>query len=171
MRVHLVPGLIEVAARNTSRGAKDFAIFEMGSIFRSEIKILQNDIQDNVLCVENFGKVNYFSAMKYANLLIGNTSSGILEAASFGKYVVNVGNRQEGRLQSENVLNAYFKKLNVGALNKFLPDFVFTLDSSLASILLESLLNYNAFTKQLIFVILSIVIFLFIQFFFGFFFT
>ncbi|CAB4566111.1 MAG: phenylalanine--tRNA ligase subunit beta [Actinobacteria bacterium] len=35
MRVHLVPGLIEVAARNISRGAKDFAIFEMGSIFRS----------------------------------------------------------------------------------------------------------------------------------------
>jgi phenylalanyl-tRNA synthetase beta chain len=35
MRVHLVPGLIEVASRNISRGAKDFAIFEMGSIFRS----------------------------------------------------------------------------------------------------------------------------------------
>jgi phenylalanyl-tRNA synthetase beta chain len=35
MRVHLVPGLIEVAARNISRGAKDFAIFEMSSIFRS----------------------------------------------------------------------------------------------------------------------------------------
>ena len=39
MRVHLVPGLIEVAARNTSRGAKDFAIFEMGSIFRSAQKL------------------------------------------------------------------------------------------------------------------------------------
>jgi len=40
MRVHLVPGLIEVAARNISRGAKDFAIFEMGSIFRSS-KVLK----------------------------------------------------------------------------------------------------------------------------------
>jgi phenylalanyl-tRNA synthetase beta chain len=40
MRVHLVPGLIEVAARNTSRGAKDFAIFEMGSIFRSSQKLI-----------------------------------------------------------------------------------------------------------------------------------
>ena len=39
MRVHLVPGLIEVAARNISRGAKDFAIFEMGSIFRSSQKL------------------------------------------------------------------------------------------------------------------------------------
>ncbi len=40
MRVHLVPGLIEVAQRNISRGAKDFAIFEMGSIFRSSQKLL-----------------------------------------------------------------------------------------------------------------------------------
>ena len=39
MRVHLVPGLIEVATRNISRGAKDFAIFEMGSIFRSSQKL------------------------------------------------------------------------------------------------------------------------------------
>ncbi len=41
MRVHLVPGLIEVAARNISRGAKDFAIFEMGSIFRSSQKLVE----------------------------------------------------------------------------------------------------------------------------------
>jgi len=40
MRVHLVPGLVEVAARNISRGAKDFAIFEMGSIFRSAQKLV-----------------------------------------------------------------------------------------------------------------------------------
>ncbi len=40
MRVHLVPGLIEVAQRNISRGAKDFGIFEMGSIFRSAQKLV-----------------------------------------------------------------------------------------------------------------------------------
>ena len=39
MRVHLVPGLIEVAARNISRGAQNFAIFEIGSIFRSSKKL------------------------------------------------------------------------------------------------------------------------------------
>ena len=39
LRVHLIPGLIEVAARNVSRGAQDFAIFEMGSIFRSSKKL------------------------------------------------------------------------------------------------------------------------------------
>jgi phenylalanyl-tRNA synthetase beta chain len=40
MRVHMVPGLLEVAQRNISRGAKDFAIFEMGSIFRGVQKLV-----------------------------------------------------------------------------------------------------------------------------------
>ncbi len=81
----------------------------MGSIFRNEIEKLKKDSPHKVLCIENFGKENYFSAMHYAKLLIGNTSSGILEAASFGKYVVNVGDRQKGRLQSQNTYNAKFQ--------------------------------------------------------------
>ncbi len=40
LRVHMVPGLLEVAQRNISRGAKDFAIFEMGSIFRGVQKLV-----------------------------------------------------------------------------------------------------------------------------------
>ena len=80
----------------------------MGSIFREEIEILRKEFPDKVLCIENFGKENYFNAMYYAKILIGNTSSGILEAASFGKYVINVGNRQKGRAQSENCLNTDF---------------------------------------------------------------
>ena len=82
----------------------------MGSVFRIEIEKLKNEFPDQVLCIENFGKENYFTAMHYAKILIGNTSSGILEAASFRKYVVNVGDRQKGRLQSKNVLNTKFKE-------------------------------------------------------------
>lgn len=80
----------------------------MGSVFRMEIERLKNEFSTQVRCIENFGKENYFSAMYYAKLLIGNTSSGIIEAASFGKYVVNVGDRQKGRLQSKNILDASF---------------------------------------------------------------
>jgi GDP/UDP-N,N'-diacetylbacillosamine 2-epimerase (hydrolysing) len=80
----------------------------MGSVFRNEIEKFKKEFPDKVVCIENFGKNNYFSAMHYAKLLIGNTSSGILEAASFGKYVVNVGDRQKGRLQSANTYNAKF---------------------------------------------------------------
>ena len=79
------------------------------SEYRKKIEELKRENEEKVILVENFGKVNYFSAMYYAKILIGNTSSGILEAASFNKYVVNIGDRQKGRLQSENVLDAGFK--------------------------------------------------------------
>ena len=81
-----------------------------GSVYREAINQLKKEFPERFLLIENFGKVNYFSAMHYAKILIGNTSSGILEAASFGKHVVNVGDRQKGRVQSENVLNCEFKE-------------------------------------------------------------
>ena len=81
----------------------------LGSVYREVIEQLKNKFPNRFLIIENFGKENYFSAMHHAKILIGNTSSGILEAASFGKYVVNVGDRQKGRLQSDNVLNCEFE--------------------------------------------------------------
>ncbi len=91
----------------------------MGSDYRKEINHLKNEFPEQVLCIENFGKENYFSAMYYAKILIGNTSSGILEAASFGKYVINVGDRQKGRLQSDNVINTSFDHQDIDeAVNK-----------------------------------------------------
>lgn len=85
----------------------------LGSIYRSEIIKLKKEVPNKVFLIENFGKANYFSAMHYSKLLIGNTSSGIIEAASFGKYVVNVGNRQKGRVQSDNIINVPFEDLSI----------------------------------------------------------
>ena len=80
----------------------------LGSVFRQEINNLKAQKPEQIILVENFGKRNYFSAMSYARVLIGNTSSGIIEAASFGKYVVNVGDRQKGRARGENVFDVTF---------------------------------------------------------------
>lgn len=80
----------------------------LGSVYRQQLEELKAEYPYRVLLIENFGKVNYFTAMYYSKLLIGNTSSGIIEAASFGKYVVNVGDRQKGRAQSKNILDATF---------------------------------------------------------------
>ena len=82
----------------------------MGSIYRQEIEILKKMHPNKVFCIENFGKENYFNAMYYSKILIGNTSSGIIEAASFGKYVVNVGERQKGRVQSGNIIDSPFSE-------------------------------------------------------------
>ncbi len=80
----------------------------MGSVYRDQLYILNRECPDRILIVENFGKENYFNAMYYSKVMIGNTSSGIIEAASFRKFVVNVGDRQKGRAQSENVINTSF---------------------------------------------------------------
>jgi len=61
--------------------------------------------------VKSLGQVKYLSAMKNVDLLIGNTSSGIIEAASFKKPVVNIGDRQKGRLRGENVIDCNLNTL------------------------------------------------------------
>jgi UDP-hydrolysing UDP-N-acetyl-D-glucosamine 2-epimerase len=55
--------------------------------------------------VENFGADAYFSMMHIAAAMVGNSSSGIIEAPSFGLPVVNVGNRQRGRVRAKNVID------------------------------------------------------------------
>lgn len=93
----------------------------VGSVYRSEIEKLKREFPNRFLCVENFGKVNYFNAMYYSKVLVGNTSSGIIEAASFGKFVINVGDRQKGRLQSNNIIDVKFDKNEiVNSLNSLI---------------------------------------------------
>lgn len=54
----------------------------------------------------NLDAVTYWSLLGQVDLLIGNSSSGIMEAASFALPVVNVGTRQQGRERARNVLDA-----------------------------------------------------------------
>lgn len=104
-----------VMRKALSQIAKDWVIIvtmpnadTLGSIYRNEISKLKLDYPSQVICIENFGKENYFTAMYYSKLMIGNTSSGIIEAASFRKFVVNIGDRQKGRAQSNNVYNTTY---------------------------------------------------------------
>ncbi len=53
----------------------------------------------------NLNPVAYWSLLRSAAILLGNSSSGIMEAASFGVPAVNIGIRQRGREQGRNVLN------------------------------------------------------------------
>jgi UDP-N-acetylglucosamine 2-epimerase (non-hydrolysing)/GDP/UDP-N,N'-diacetylbacillosamine 2-epimerase (hydrolysing) len=55
--------------------------------------------------VENLGTQGYFSLMAHAAAMVGNSSSGIIEAASFELPVVNIGTRQRGRVHGINVLD------------------------------------------------------------------
>jgi UDP-hydrolysing UDP-N-acetyl-D-glucosamine 2-epimerase len=54
----------------------------------------------------NLGAINYWSLLRHIDLLVGNSSSGIMEAASFALPAVDIGLRQKGRERVRNVLDA-----------------------------------------------------------------
>ena len=60
--------------------------------------------------VANFGPQGYFSLMAHAAAMVGNSSSGMIEAPSLGLPVVNIGTRQQGRLRAENVLESGYDR-------------------------------------------------------------
>lgn len=60
---------------------------------------------DNLHVYSSLGVVRYLSLMKYAEFVMGNSSSGIIEAPAFHIPVVNIGDRQKGRLQSGCIIN------------------------------------------------------------------
>ncbi len=62
------------------------------------------DGYDNARLAANLGMVRYLSAVKYARFVLGNSSSGILEAPVLGTPTVNIGDRQRGRLLAETVI-------------------------------------------------------------------
>ena len=51
--------------------------------------------------------------MKYSECVIGNSSSGILEAPYLKKPVINIGDRQKGRFQSNNIINCSENKMQI----------------------------------------------------------
>ncbi|HZV60185.1 MAG TPA: UDP-N-acetylglucosamine 2-epimerase [Candidatus Eremiobacteraceae bacterium] len=54
----------------------------------------------------NLDAITYWSLLRQAEMLVGNSSSGIMETASFGLPTVNIGMRQQGRERAANVLDA-----------------------------------------------------------------
>lgn len=71
----------------------------------------------------NLGQQKYLSLLQYVSAMVGNSSSGIIEAPSFKLPVVNIGERQKGRLRAENIIDVgYFKEEVLNGINKALHD-------------------------------------------------
>jgi len=79
---------------NCDAGSRDFIT-----------RIKEFSKNDYVLSFENLSPVEYFSFMKAVDLMIGNSSSGILEAPSMKIPVINIGERQSGRERSKNIID------------------------------------------------------------------
>lgn len=88
-------------------------------------KFINNSLQQfvhqhpNSVLHASLGSLNYLSAMKYADVIVGNSSSGMIEAPALGKVTVNIGDRQKGRIRTAGIIDcACDQKAIVAAIQK-----------------------------------------------------
>lgn len=71
------------------------------------------------VCFTSLGQLRYLSALQYVDAMIGNSSSGIVEAPSFKIATVNIGDRQRGRIMAESVIQCDSSSQDIeAAINK-----------------------------------------------------
>lgn len=76
-----------------------------GRIINKKIDEYVRKNKDRAIAVTSLGMVRYLSALKYCEMVIGNSSSGIIEAPSFKVPTVNIGDRQTGRIKAVSVID------------------------------------------------------------------
>ena len=66
--------------------------------------------RENAFIYKNLGTLNYLSLLKYTDIVIGNSSSGIIEVPSYGIPTINIGERQQGRIAAKSVIHTQAKE-------------------------------------------------------------
>ena len=67
----------------------------------------------NMKLVASLGMKRYLSAVKYAKFVLGNSSSGIIEAPALQVPTVNIGDRQQGRIQAKSIVNCQPERTSI----------------------------------------------------------
>ena len=76
-----------------------------GSAMREVAQRFATTRPGKVLLAESLGALRYLSAVKHADAVVGNSSSGLLEAPALGTPTVDIGERQQGRLRAPSVIH------------------------------------------------------------------
>ncbi len=86
----------------------------------NEIKKFSKN-KKNCFYIKSFGRTNFLSCLKLSNIIIGNSSSGIIEAPSLKTITINIGDRQKGRVKSKSIINCNTSAKNIKRfLDKYL---------------------------------------------------
>lgn len=95
--------------------------------YQQVVDLIEESMSEpDLLVLRNVEREAYLKLLANAAVLVGNSSSGLLEAPSFRIPVVNIGNRQRGRMQASNILNCGHEPAEIeSAIKKALenPDF------------------------------------------------
>ena len=97
-----------ISLKNEIDGILLFSFSNADSGSQIIIKKIKNFIKknDNAYLFHSLGQSTYFSVLKHFDLIIGNSSSGIIEAPSFGINIINIGNRQNGRVMAKKIIHS-----------------------------------------------------------------
>lgn len=86
---------------------------DVGGDVINDTLIAYADNNSNAVFRHSLGMRRYLSAVKYSLYVLGNSSSGIVEAPILGVPTINVGNRQSGRIMVDTILNVPFEKYEI----------------------------------------------------------
>lgn len=84
-----------------------------GNIINTMIYEYLERYPDRCIAFPSLGSLRYLSAMKLCDAVIGNSSSGILEAPVFGVPTVNIGDRQKGRVRQKSIIDCTPRKIEI----------------------------------------------------------
>lgn len=76
-----------------------------GQVINGLIRDFVNSNPGRAKSVASLGKKRYYAALRYVTAVVGNSSSGLVEAPCFGKPVLNIGDRQKGRVKGKGVVD------------------------------------------------------------------
>lgn len=84
---------------------------------------------EKAIAFTSLGQLRYLSALQYMDAVVGNSSSGIVEAPSFKLATINIGNRQKGRVRANSTIDISVNKAELtSALEEiYTPEFITSL--------------------------------------------
>jgi GDP/UDP-N,N'-diacetylbacillosamine 2-epimerase (hydrolysing) len=86
---------------------------DTNNLLLKEMIIAYVDTHINAKAYDSLGQVGYLSAILHTDGVVGNSSSGLIEAPSFQKGTINIGNRQKGRIAASSVINCRADKKEI----------------------------------------------------------
>ena len=97
----------------------DHALFFTAPNVDHEANIIRAEIENfvaensNAYLFNSLGSPTYLSLMRYSSCVIGNSSSGVIEAPLLGAFSVDIGSRQSGRVTSKTILSSSFSSSDI----------------------------------------------------------
>ena len=84
-----------------------------GKVINQMIKDYVNQNNEKAVEFKSLGQLRYLSALQYIDVVVGNSSSGVIEVPYFNIPTINIGDRQKGRVAPDSVLNCMPKEKDI----------------------------------------------------------